>query len=295
MLLSCVATKELVLPNRGRVALRQSHLVDIHDWHAAQAADSLESYRVYLAQHGDGAYRGYAQARVDWYDDSVWAAIGPASSAMQLTSYQKLFPEGRHYEQARTALDLLDWQQAVQAGTMEAYNYYIDLHPRGEKASAARECIEKIVENGTWEQACAAGTRQAYADFVRDFPESGHAGLARLRITGFDWASMTAPNKIVGTVLSATFQAEMTLEAPGGGIRTTDNIGDWEFGLVLAEDPSRVYTATPQDARRFGLVTSKGGPYGTEDMEVACEGWRVGIVYEKTGQRYRVIWAARLE
>ncbi len=82
------------------------------DWRSAQAADTVESYNQFLAQHPDSQLAGQARERV-----------------AQLT------------EEA-------DWQKAATTDSLETYQQFLARHPNGKWSKEARIRIENFAVTG---------------------------------------------------------------------------------------------------------------------------------------------------
>ena len=82
------------------------------DWHAAQAADTIEAYEAFVKEHPKSARTSAAQARI-----------------AQLTEER-------------------DWQRASTTDTADAYRQFLAAHPQAKSAPEARIRIENFGLNG---------------------------------------------------------------------------------------------------------------------------------------------------
>jgi cell division septation protein DedD len=95
-----------------------------------------------------------------------------------------------------------DWKSATAADTAEAYQQFLQQHPKSANAVQAQARIEQIADDRDWQAAAAADTRDAYEQFVAQHPDSKWAQEARIRIENFAQSGATA-----GKVASANTAA----------------------------------------------------------------------------------------
>jgi hypothetical protein len=96
-------------------------------WRSAQAADSVESYELFLEQHPDGALATQARARIE-----------------QL-------------------IEERDWQLASRADTADAYRRFLTQHPKGKWSQEARIRLENFsLESQPLQTDVAATTREEF-------------------------------------------------------------------------------------------------------------------------------------
>ena len=92
-------------------------------------------------------------------DDALWDRIGGMDARRRdLRDYLNRYPDGRHAENARSTLQMLneirnsrasraeqdDWIAALRANTAASYRAFIAAHPRGVFTAAARARLEEI-------------------------------------------------------------------------------------------------------------------------------------------------------
>ena len=78
-----------------------------------------------------------------------------------------------------------DWKSATAADTTEAYQQFLQQHPKSANAVQAQARIQQLAEDRDWQAAAAADTRDAYQQFVAQHPDSKWAQEARIRIENF--------------------------------------------------------------------------------------------------------------
>ena len=112
-----------------------------------------------------------------------------------------------------------DWKSATAADTAEAYQQFLQQHPKSANAAQAQARIQQIADDRDWQAAAAADTRDAYQQFVAQHPDSKWAQEARIRIENFAQSGASG-----GRVASAngaapagpaTTASQATTAAPG--------------------------------------------------------------------------------
>jgi cell division septation protein DedD len=78
-----------------------------------------------------------------------------------------------------------DWKSAAAADTAEAYQQFLQQHPKSANAAQAQARIKQISDDRDWQAAAAADTRDAYEAFAAQHPDSKWAQEARIRIENF--------------------------------------------------------------------------------------------------------------
>jgi hypothetical protein len=95
-----------------------------------------------------------------------------------------------------------DWKSATAADTTEAYQQFLQQHPKSANAVQAQARIQQLAEDRDWQAAAAADTRDAYQQFVAQHADSKWAQEARIRIENF--AQSGASGSKVVTANAAT-------------------------------------------------------------------------------------------
>jgi outer membrane murein-binding lipoprotein Lpp len=78
-----------------------------------------------------------------------------------------------------------DWKSASAADTAEAYQQFLQQHPKSANAAQAQARIQQIADDRDWQAAAAADTRDAYQQFLAQHADSKWAQEARIRIENF--------------------------------------------------------------------------------------------------------------
>lgn len=68
------------------------------------------------------------------------------------------------------------WQQAMEQGTIEAYQCYVDKYPEGSRSSYAKN---KIKDWTTWKTAREKNSYQGYLEYYKNFPSGDSVALAQ--------------------------------------------------------------------------------------------------------------------
>jgi cell division septation protein DedD len=78
-----------------------------------------------------------------------------------------------------------DWKSATAADTPEAYQQFLQQHPKSANAVQAQARIAQIADDRDWQAAAAADTRDAYQQYLAAHADSKWAQEARIRIENF--------------------------------------------------------------------------------------------------------------
>ena len=78
-----------------------------------------------------------------------------------------------------------DWKSASAADTAEAYQQFLQQHPKSANAVQAQARIQQIAADRDWQAAAAADSRDAYEQFLAQHADSKWAQEARIRIENF--------------------------------------------------------------------------------------------------------------
>jgi hypothetical protein len=103
-----------------------------------------------------------------------------------------------------------DWKSATAADTTEAYQQFLQQHPKSVNAAQAQTRIQQIADDHDWQAAAAADTRDAYQQFLAQHADSKWAQEARIRIENFAQAGASG-----GKVVSDNTASPATAAAPG--------------------------------------------------------------------------------
>lgn len=121
-----------------------------------------------------------------------------------------------------------DWKSATAADTSEAYQQFLQQHPKSANAAQAQARIQQIADDHDWQAAAAADTRDAYEQFVAQHPDSKWVQEARIRIENFaqsgatgakvasaNGAAPAGPATTASQAATAAPAAEKTAPRPG--------------------------------------------------------------------------------
>jgi cell division septation protein DedD len=78
-----------------------------------------------------------------------------------------------------------DWHSAQAANTVEAYEQFINAHPKSARAADAQAQIAQLTEARDWQRASTIDTADAYRQFLAQHPQGKSAQEARIRIENF--------------------------------------------------------------------------------------------------------------
>lgn len=78
-----------------------------------------------------------------------------------------------------------DWHSAQAANTIEAYEAFVNAHPKSARAADAQAQIEQLTEARDWQRASTIDTADAYRQFLAQHPQAKSAQEARIRIENF--------------------------------------------------------------------------------------------------------------
>jgi hypothetical protein len=84
-----------------------------------------------------------------------------------------------------------DWKSATSADTAEAYQQFLQQHPKSANATQAQARIQQIAADRDWQTAAAADSREAYEQFLAQHGDSKWAQEARIRIENFAQSGAT--------------------------------------------------------------------------------------------------------
>jgi hypothetical protein len=67
-----------------------------------------------------------------------------------------------------------DWQRANLAGTVGAYQQFLDRHPDGADADEARSRILSLQDQQAWTEALSTNTAEGYRQYLQKEPSGSH-------------------------------------------------------------------------------------------------------------------------
>jgi len=159
---------------------------------------------------------------------------------------------------AFSACDQIDWEQAKQEGTLQAYRTYLEEHPGGKYSNTARSMIWRL----EYRDALGQNTITAYREYLRNYPESPHARrarqklelLVRNRVEGLSVEQMQGATIEVETSMGSFSMKLFAEDAPGHArniifLAVADFYHKTEVSLV---DPGRLVQMGAPGGRILG-------------------------------------------
>ena len=83
-----------------------------------------------------------------------------------------------------------EYETAMRANTVAAYDDYLRVHPDGSHAAEARTHLAALVEDREWQRAQAASSADAYQQYLRGYPSGAHAHDALTAIADLSLATV---------------------------------------------------------------------------------------------------------
>lgn len=167
-------------PGSGRVSEARQR-AEALDWASAQRADTPEAYGTYVGAHPDGAHAAAARARAE---ELAWAGAEAAGTPEALTAFLATFPQSAREAEAEQRIEEAWHDLAVREDTDEAWGRYLVRYPDGRWAAEAR----KARDEAGWARAVQAATRDGYERYLQRFERGAYRldavdWLDRLRVT----------------------------------------------------------------------------------------------------------------
>jgi len=112
-----------------------------------------------------------------------WKACREAGTIAAYEAFLAHYPEGRHVNDARSALAELReetrWLEATEKQSIVAYYNYLQHHRDGRHAEAARAAIRALEEAEAWNQARKLNSISAYDEYLEKYPQGKQVQEAR--------------------------------------------------------------------------------------------------------------------
>jgi hypothetical protein len=155
-----------------------------------------------------------------------------------------------------------DWKSASAANTAEAYQQFLQQHPKSPNAAQAQARIQQIAEDHDWQVAAAADTREAYQQFIAAHADSKWAQEARIRIENF--AQSGAAGGAPTTASAAPAAPMKTAHAAAGERRHFVQLGAFHSKARAESEWQQLAAKYPADLKslkpHFVPGKSKSGP-----------------------------------
>lgn len=171
-------------------------------------------------------------------DAGSWDRAVKAGTVSAFETYLQRYPDG---ERSTEAAELKMWATAGVDPSIEHFAEYLDQYPAGRFHEEAEEAWHKLADDGSWRSAVAADTPVSYLEYINSFPEGEHGLEAGERAEA---ARVKAFAEMIGTWTGSwTFRHQpKNITLPGG---TTLLVGDREpadvtetFQISIGEDGS---------------------------------------------------------
>lgn len=193
----------------GAAASRDDPNAEIEFWRATQKLDSPEAYQTYLAEYPDGRFARLARLSL--------AARSPGAA-----------------RPVETSPDFEAWKRAQARDTLDAYRNYLDEHPEGLFAPAARARADDRRAGRAGDPSAAASLDAWNAYLGRLFALRGKPGVS--------------PVEVLETLLEGAHDREL-----GRAKSMLDNLGKvpkWS-ALAISFEPAAVGQVGHWNAQRF--------------------------------------------
>ncbi|MBI1831295.1 MAG: hypothetical protein HYR84_07595 [Planctomycetes bacterium] len=126
-------------------------------------------------------------------DAEAWRKAQQADTAEAYEAFLQVHPKSLHANKARAALNQLHaqaWQKASAADTEESYRVYLVQFPTSVRARDAREKLEGL----KWAKVKEIGAVEGYSAYLKEFPNGTHATEAILEIETAKWHAACSEN-----------------------------------------------------------------------------------------------------
>ena len=134
-------------------SVHNSYLKDNEEnaWTEAKDSATVSSLEHFIELYPEGTHSMEAEQLLEGIkkkDTDYWDRICRYGDVSVFQDYKEKFPQGLYLVQADTKIDSLDWLQAVQKNTPEAYSSYLTAHPQGTHSMDA-ETAQNNIKNTT--------------------------------------------------------------------------------------------------------------------------------------------------
>jgi eukaryotic-like serine/threonine-protein kinase len=116
-------------------------------------------------------------------EESDWLQVKDSSSAEDINSFLRRYPNGVHQADAESKLDDLYWAQASQSNTVATVRDYLNRYPRGRHADDAKGAIARM----DWQAVENSNDAAAVGDFLRRYPSGPYHDRAAAREDDLMW------------------------------------------------------------------------------------------------------------
>ncbi len=101
--------------------------------------DNPQDYRDFLTNYPDSQHADDVRSRLAKLEEMLkaWDNIALSDNVNDFTGFKATYDNARYGRLCDIKIDSLDWITAQKAGTQEAFQHYLDVHPDGRYASEA--------------------------------------------------------------------------------------------------------------------------------------------------------------
>jgi cell division septation protein DedD len=152
-----------------------------------------------------------------------------------------------------------DWKSATAADTPEAYQQFLQQHPKSANAVQAQARMAQIADDRDWQAAAAADTRDAYQQYLAAHADSKWAQEARIRIENFAQSGTAAGSAAAaGAAAAAANPAPITASGPAVAAKplkpamsSPTQTATPKAAKAAATHPSSIKAGTKEDRGHF--------------------------------------------
>jgi cell division septation protein DedD len=136
-----------------------------------------------------------------------------------------------------------EYDAALRANTIVAFDDYLRLHPDGAHAAEARVHLAGLVESREWQRAHATDTSEAYQQYLRSYPSGAHAHDALIAIADLNLAAI--PNSEASSPRSSALRAAAAAPAAAATPATETATPAVKGAIARTPDAAPVGAAAP--------------------------------------------------
>jgi outer membrane murein-binding lipoprotein Lpp len=148
-----------------------------------------------------------------------------------------------------------DWKSATAADTAEAYQQFLQQHPKSANAVQAQARITQIGDDRDWQAAAAADTRDAYGQYLAQHADGKWAQEARIRIENFAQGGTSAGN---AAAAGASAGAAINASGPAAAAQPATSAP----GAAAAPKPAPAPSAASSHASAPGSAVASSEEHG---------------------------------
>jgi len=135
--------------------------------------NNAQSYRNYMEMFPQGKHYNEAKTCYEELDSKTWEDVKRNISEPKLRKYISDFPNGKFVVEANNYLEDMPWLFAIQRNTIDGYREYKSKYP-GKHDYEADNAINEIEDERDWEMAINRGTSNAYRQYCQLHPYGKH-------------------------------------------------------------------------------------------------------------------------